>query len=44
MPTECNLRLFEFAPVEGRQIVAALMAARSPRMQPFNVTVLPRRA
>src|SRR5271168_3962997 len=23
MPTECNLKLFEFAPVEGRQVVAA---------------------
>jgi hypothetical protein len=23
MPTECNPKLFEFAPVEGRQVVAA---------------------
>ena len=23
MPTECNATLFEFAPVEGRQVVAA---------------------
>ena len=23
MPTECNPTLFEFAPVEGRQVVAA---------------------
>jgi hypothetical protein len=23
MPTECNPALFEFAPVEGRQVVAA---------------------
>jgi hypothetical protein len=23
MPTECNAKLFEFAPVEGRQVVAA---------------------
>ncbi len=23
MPTECSARLFDFAPVEGRQVVAA---------------------
>ena len=26
MPTECNPELFEFAPVEGREVVAAFDA------------------
>ncbi len=32
MPTECTPDLFGFAPVEGRQVAAALMAAPSARM------------